>query len=150
MIELEDKFRVGISIINEGHKDFIGIIKAIIVNEHNDNTEATKDILGDMLECSHKHFSKEEACMVMFKFPEYRLHRKEHLSFISKTVMSYHNLIDANYQISNEILENLKNWLVIHIQVSDKKYVNFFNENYKGWQHRDMPKRRQQKERRTT
>ncbi len=131
MVEWKDKFSLGISIIDDEHKKLIGILnKAIIANEHNDNTEETKDILGDMIEYSRKHFSKEEACMVKIKFPEYQLHRKEHLAFTSKTVTSYHNLISGDNQIANEILEYLKNWLVNHIQVSDKKYANCFNEKY--------------------
>ena len=131
MIEWEDKFSVGISIIDEEHMKLIGILnKAIIVNEHNDNTEETKDILGDMIEYSRKHFLREETNMLKFKFPEYQLHRKEHLAFISKTVMSYHNLISGHCQITNEILEYLKDWLVQHIQVSDKKYANYFNQNH--------------------
>jgi hemerythrin len=131
MIEWEDKFSVGISIIAEEHKNLIGILnKAIIANEHYDNTEETKYILCDMIEYARKHFSAEETYMVMFNFPEYQTHRKEHLAFTNNTVLSYHNLISGDHQIANEILEYLKNWLVNHIQVSDRKYVNCLNENY--------------------
>ncbi len=134
MIKLEDKSNIGVSIINEGHKTFVGILnKATIVNEHNGNTEEIKELLGEMIEYSLKHFSKEEACMAKFKFADYQLHRKEHLVFASKTIMCYHNLLMGDYQISNEILEYLKTWLVNHIQVSDKTYVNYLNEDSKSW-----------------
>ncbi len=127
MIELEDKLSVDVSIINEGYKEFIGILnKAIIVNEQNGNTEAIKDILGNMIEYSRKYFSKEEACMKKYKFADYQLHTKEHLAFTSKTIMSYHNLLMGDDQISNEIFEYLKHWLLNHIQVSDKKICQLF------------------------
>jgi hemerythrin-like metal-binding protein len=130
MILWEDKYSVGISIIDEEHKTLIGILnKAVAAHEHNDNAEETKDLLGDMIEYARKHFSEEEAYMVKFKYPEYQLHRKEHLAFTSKTVMSYHDLISGDNQIVNEILEYLKQWWVNHIQVTDKKYIDCFKRN---------------------
>ncbi len=134
MIIFEDKSNIGVSIINDGHKAFIGILnRAAIVNEQNGNTKETKDLLGEMIEYSRKYFAKEEACMVKFEFPDYQLHRKEHLAFTSKTIMCYHNLLMGDYQISNEVLEYLKTWLVNHIHVSDKKYINCLNEDSKWW-----------------
>ena len=131
MIKWKDKYSVGISIIDEEHKKLTGILnKAIIANEHNDNAEETKDILNDMIEYARKHFSTEEAYMIKSNFPEYQSHKKEHLAFTNNTVLSYHSLINGDYQIANEILEYLKNWLVDHIQVSDRKYVNCLKENY--------------------
>ncbi len=134
MIKLKDKSNIGVSIINDGHKAFIGILnKATIVSEHNGNTEEIKELLGEIIEYSHKYFLKEEDCMIKFKFPDYQLHKKEHLAFTSKTIMCYHNLLMGDYQISNEILEYLKTWLVNHIQVSDKQYVNCLNGDSKWW-----------------
>ncbi len=49
MIEWEDKFSVGISMIDEEHKTLIGILnKAIIAKEHNANTEEIKEVLREM------------------------------------------------------------------------------------------------------
>ncbi len=130
MVEWEDKFSVGISGIDEEHKKLIGILnKAIIASEHNGNTVETLELLGDMIEYSRKHFSMEEAYMLKFKFPEYQLHKNEHLDFTDKTIMNYHNFISGDYQTANEILEYLKQWLVNHIQVTDKKYIDCFKKN---------------------
>ncbi len=130
MVEWEDKFSVDISTIDEEHKKLISILnKAVFANEHTDNTVETKDILGDMVEYARKHFSTEEAYMVKFKFPEYQLHRNEHLDFTSKTITSYHDLLSGDCQIANEILEYLEQWLVNHIQVTDKKYIDCFKKN---------------------
>ncbi len=130
MIEWEDKFSVGISIIDQEHKKLIGILnKAVFANEHNDNPAETLELLGDMIEYSRKHFSTEESYMLKFKFPEYQLHRNEHLDFTSKTITNHHNFINGDYQIANEILEYLKQWLVNHIQATDKKYIDCFKKN---------------------
>ena len=130
MVEWEDKFSAGISEIDEEHKKLIGILnKAVSANEHNDNTVETLELLGDMIEYSHKHFSMVEAYMLKFKFPEYQLHKKEHLDFTDMTIRNYHDFISGDYQIANEILEYLKQWLVNHILVTDKKYIDCFKGN---------------------
>ncbi len=130
MVEWEDKFSVGISVIDEEHKKLIGILnKAIFANEHTGNTVEILELLGDMIEYARKHFQTEEAYMLKFKFPEYQLHKNEHLDFTDKTIRNYHNFISGDYQIANEILEYLKQWLVNHIQVTDKKYIDYFKKN---------------------
>ena len=130
MIEWEDKYSVGISVIDEEHKKLIGILnKAIIAKGNKDNLEETKEIIGEMLEYSDKHFSTEEAYMVKFKSPEYEWHKAVHLDFIDATIMNYNKLISGDCQAANKILEYLKQWLVNHIQVTDKKYIACFKEN---------------------
>ena len=130
MIEWADKFSVDVSIIDEEHKKLIDILnRAIIANEHNNNIEETKDILNDMIEYTSMHFLTEETYMLKFKFPEYQSHRNEHLNFTNKTIMSYHDLISGDKQIANKVLYYLKQRLVNHIQVTDKKYIDCFKNN---------------------
>ncbi len=37
--------------------------------------------------------------------------------------------MDGNFEVIEEVLEDLKQYLVNHIQVTDKKYAGCFNEN---------------------
>ena len=130
MIKWDNKYSVNVAMIDEEHKTLIDIInKAFVASEHKDNIEETKEVIGEMLEYSDKHFSTEEAYMIKFKFPEYQWHRNEHLDFTDKAIKSYNKLISGNSQIANELLEYLKRWLVHHIKEIDKKYVDYFNEN---------------------
>jgi hemerythrin len=130
MIEWEDKYSVGISIIDEEHKEFIDIInKAIVAKAHDGNPEEVRDILYEMVKYSYTHFATEEDYMLKFEFPEYQLHLNEHIDFKDKTIKNYNKLLKGDYQIVNEILENLKQWLVNHIQGTDTKYIDCFKEN---------------------
>jgi len=130
MIKWGDKYSVDISMIDEEHKKLIGILnKAVFAKEHNDNPEEIKEVLGEMVEYSHKHFSTEEACMIKFNFPEYQSHRNEHLDFTDKTIASNNKLVRGYYQIANELLEYLKQWLANHIQVTDRQYIDCFKKN---------------------
>ncbi len=130
MIKWEDKFSVGKSIIDEEHKKLIGILnKAILAKEHNDNMEETKEVIGEMLKYSCKHFSTEEAYMIKFKCPLYQWHRDIHLDFTDKAIKSYNKLISGDYQIVNELIRYLKQWIVNHIQVTDKKFIDCFKKD---------------------
>ena len=130
MTKWDELYNLCLSMIDEEHKTFIDIInKAFVASEHKDNIEETKEVIGEMLEYSDKHFSSEEAYMIKFKFPQYQWYRNEHLDFTDKAIKSYNKLISGNSQIANELLEYLKRWLVHHIKEIDKKYVDYFNEN---------------------
>ncbi len=130
MIKWDDKYCVGISMIDEEHKKLIGILnKVILAKEHNDNPEEIKEVLGAMVEYSNDHFSTEEAYMVKFNFPEYQSHQNEHLDFKDKTFAGYNKIVRGNYKIANELLEYLEQWLINHIQVTDRQYIDCFKRN---------------------
>ncbi len=49
MIEWKDKFSVGITIIDEEHKKFIGILnKAIFAKEHSDHKKELMEVIKEM------------------------------------------------------------------------------------------------------
>ncbi len=130
MIEWDDKYSVGISRIDEEHKKFIDIInKAIIAKEHSKNPEELKEVLYRITRYATIHFSTEETYMKKFNYLEYQHHKEEHDDFAIKALVYNRRVADGNSQIANEILEYLKQWLINHIQVTDKKYVDCFKKN---------------------
>ena len=125
MIEWDDKYSVGMSIIDEEHKKLIDIINlAIVSKEQNYNSEKTKEVLSEMVEYKYKQFTVEDTGMLKFNFSEYQLHRIELLNFMDSAIESYKDLAMDNYYLINETLEFLKKWFVNHIQETDKKYIN--------------------------
>ena len=132
MIKWDDKYSVGVSKIDEEHKKFIDIIniyKAIYVIPHDDRTRAISEILVEIIAYAEKHFKTEETYMINFKYYDYKSHKDEHNRF-SKIISNYwQELADNKFKVTDAILEHLKQWLVNHIQVTDKKYVICFNEN---------------------
>ncbi len=130
MIEWENKFSVGISIIDEEHKKLIGILnKAVFAKEHNDNPEELREVLREMTNYALAHFKTEETYMQKFNYPEFQDHKEEHRHFSTEIIAYSDKVIKGNSQIANEIIEYLKWWLVNHIQVSDKKYIDCFIKN---------------------
>ena len=130
MIKWDDKYSVGISMIDDEHKKLIGILnKAIFTKEHNDNPEELREVLREMTNYALAHFRTEEAYMKEFNYPEHQDHKEEHRDFSIETTAFHDKLIKGDYQIANEILEYLKWWLINHIQGTDKKFVDCCKES---------------------
>ena len=130
MIEWDDKYSVGISKIDDEHRQFIDIINmAIATNERNDDSGELREVLYRITKYALNHFSTEENYMIEFNYPEYQYHKEEHHDFSRKVLAYCKRVADGDSQISNEILEYLKRWLINHIQVTDKKYVDCFIRN---------------------
>ncbi len=130
MIEWDDKYCVGISIIDKYHRKFIDTInKAIIAKENSGDPEKVKELLREMTNYALTHFKTEESYMIEFNYPEYQDHKEEHRVFAMKTIAYLDRVINGNYQIACDILEDLKSWLVNHIQGTDQKYIDCFIKN---------------------
>ncbi len=129
-IKWNNKYSVGISIIDEQHKKLLGFLnKTIDAKEHSDNKEELKELLEEMTKYSLEHFETEEAYMIKFDYPGCRYHSQEYYDFFSKIITYLDKEVNGDYHISNELIEYLKQWLVNHIQVSDRQYIDCFKKN---------------------
>ena len=60
MIEWDDKYSIGISIIDEQHKKLFGIInRTIYAKEHSNDIEELKEVLREMTDYTVTHFTTE-------------------------------------------------------------------------------------------
>ena len=128
-IEWNSNISVNIMEIDNQHKKLIEVI-----NELHDSMikGKSKDILNgllnDLTNYTVEHFGLEEYYMDKFNYINSSIHKKEHKDFIKK-VAEYHNdLKNGKFLLSVQVMNFLKDWLINHIQGSDKKYSEFFIE----------------------
>ncbi len=130
MIKWDNNYSVGISKIDEEHKKLIGILNRILyAKEHNVNPEKLKEVLREMTDYSVTHFTTEEAYMKAFNYPGYQDHKEEHMDFSTKIIAYTYKVIKGDYQFADELTEYLKQWLINHIQVTDRQYIECFKKN---------------------
>ncbi len=130
MIEWDDAYSVGISIIDEEHKRFIAIInRAVELEQSGGNQKEILAVINEMKRYAQTHFAEEETYMIRFNYPDYESHRKEHHAFFIETMAFFDRITTRNRPLICEILEHLKSWLVNHIQGVDIKYISCFKEN---------------------
>jgi hemerythrin len=127
----EEKFSVGIALIDEQHKMLIqrlnDLSKAIDMNQ---SVSEIVRVLGFLIEYTNFHFSTEEKYMVENNYPGLSYHRTQHEEF--KTTL--HHLIrdfeeeGATKALADSINTFLTNWLVTHFQEVDIEFGKFLFE----------------------
>lgn len=134
MIEWDNTYSVGISIIDEEHKKLIDIMnKVAVTKRYNGNPEEVQgellEVLSEMKNYAFTHFANEETYMKEFNCSEYHSHKKEHQDF-SYAVTGFGIIVNnGENAIIDEIFELLQRWLVYHILGTDKKLIGCFKEN---------------------
>ncbi len=130
MIEWADKYSVNVSIIDAEHKSFIDIVnKVTVTKQHNYKQKEVEDLLGELVKFAKTHFRTEETYMSTFQYPDYLLHYNEHLNFSLHMIIYNNQVINGEYKILDELHKYLQEWIVYHIQITDKKYTKCFNRN---------------------
>ena len=130
LISWNESYSVRNNTIDEQHKKLINLINIL----HDAMKQAKgKEVLGgiikELISYSIFHFSYEEKLMSKYNFPGTILHKMEHQKFTLKVQKLQNDYVSGKAILSQDVLQFLKDWLVEHIQVNDKKYVPFLVEN---------------------
>jgi len=129
LITWSDKYSVNIKEIDEQHKKLVGMINELHdAMLHAKSKEVSLTIINKMADYTKYHFSTEEKYMKKFGYPDYEAHNLSHEKFVEQVLEFKKGYESGKTGLSYDLLNFLKNWLVTHIQSSDKKYAALFNE----------------------
>ncbi|MCP5053669.1 MAG: hemerythrin family protein [bacterium] len=90
------------------------------------------DTIQELLNYADFHFSKEEEYFDSFDYEHAEEHKAEHRNFIEK-IKSYKTMLEKGEKkvngklITVELWIFMKDWLINHLKVEDKKYSTYFN-----------------------
>ncbi|MCF6276554.1 MAG: bacteriohemerythrin [Candidatus Magasanikbacteria bacterium] len=124
------EYSLGIDIIDEQHKKFVEI-----VNRFNDTVDIpkSKDLISGMfeevLEHIKFHFKTEEDYFDKFHYKNAKIHKKYHDKFIKEIQDLKKENIENKIKVTHKLVKHLIDWLLIHLDKEDKKYVKCFKEN---------------------
>lgn len=130
LIKWDESLSVGVQEIDNQHKKLVEII-----NELHDAMKEGKgrkllgDIIKRMEEYTVYHFGTEEKHFVEFHYEQAESHKAEHRGFIAKVEDFQKRFSESNIELTIEVMNFLKDWLLNHIKVSDKKFTKCFNEH---------------------
>ena len=130
IVSWKDEYSVGISKIDDEHKQLIGMIdEAHDYVDSKPSSEAIKKLLADMEDYAISHFDTEEAYMKVYDYPGTKGHKAEHAIFLEQVRAADVNFADDSFVPGTvKILSFLADWLVKHILGSDKKFGDFLLE----------------------
>jgi hemerythrin len=126
----QDTYSVNIKEIDNQHKAIIDMLNdlydAFLNKEH---SQKTGEILDRLTDYANYHFHTEEEYFEMFKYAKRSSHMHEHKIFIEK-VKAFREEFNQNpTALTYKIINFLREWLVNHIEISDKEYVSCFKGN---------------------
>jgi hemerythrin-like metal-binding protein len=128
-MEWNDKMSVGVESLDKDHQKLMKM-----VNELHDAMKAGhgKEPLGKILDAltnyTRVHFAREERFFVQTDYPAAAEHKKQHDELTRQVVDVQQKYKDgATSLLTVEVMNFLKDWLLNHIQGSDKKYGPYLN-----------------------
>jgi hemerythrin len=122
-MDWSESLDVGIGSINEQHKKLVGLVNdlhdAIGKGEGKDALGKTLDGLIDY---TKTHFAYEEQLFSKTGYSDAASHKQEHDKLCATVVDVQEKFKAGGGDLSGEVMTFLKDWLLNHIQGTDKKY----------------------------
>ncbi|MEI8395593.1 MAG: bacteriohemerythrin [Rhodospirillaceae bacterium] len=127
LIEWTEQMSIGISRFDEEHKYLISLMNTLFDGvSTGEGRQVLGTVLDGLVEYTKTHFLNEEILLKEYGYEGLDSHHAEHKELTRKVLdiqQRYH--AGATTMLSLEVMGFLKNWLVKHIQTSDRRYGDF-------------------------
>jgi len=128
-ITWDSSYSVGIQKIDEQHKKLINLINHLDAAVGKGQGSAMQgDLIMELAEYLMDHFGMEEALMDKYGYPQYDAHLQIHHSFTRKVKEFRDDIAAGSLSVSEEALVFLGDWLINHIQATDKLLGDYLRE----------------------
>jgi hemerythrin len=124
----DDRYSVGIPLIDDQHKRLIELTNTLYdaCREGTKSAEANfKEAVRGTVDYVKYHFAAEEKLLEKVRYPDFAVHKKEHESFVMKVLVDVRNFGEGKKFVPNIFVRYLKDWILAHIAVEDRKYADY-------------------------
>jgi hemerythrin len=119
---------VGIPLIDNQHKELIKMtndLYAACLGGTEAAREPFRKAVRGTVDYVKYHFAAEEKILENIKYPEIALHKREHESFVRRILEGVKDFEEGKSFVPNIFVRYLKDWILAHIAVEDKKYAGY-------------------------
>ncbi|MGA3371228.1 MAG: bacteriohemerythrin [Terracidiphilus sp.] len=124
-----EELSVGVAALDDDHRKLIAILNELhdgIMAGH--KKEVLASVLGHLVDYAKFHFANEEEFFARINYPFAPAHKMEHSNFVNRITNLRERFKSAPVAMLDlELMSFLRNWLVTHIQGSDKQYGPHLN-----------------------
>jgi len=126
----KDSYSVGIASLDNDHKKLISLLNQFsTAYDYAMSEEYERQALNDLISYTKYHFDREEQLLEKYNYPDVVAHKAQHQKMIEQ-VNSFMDLYnEKGHDALNEISEFLSNWLINHINGTDKEYSKLLIDN---------------------
>ena len=126
----DEKYSVGIGVIDEQHKQFVFILDKLSAAIGEARTkEVLTQILNDLDGYVIYHFGTEEKYFKEFNYAGAQEHMVEHRKFVERLTDIKDKFAKDQLRLSLELTSFMSDWLVNHVADMDRKYIKCFNDH---------------------
>ena len=123
-----DSYSVKVALCDQQHKKLFEIINTLAdaMRSGRGNDVVSKTV-GELLQYTRTHFQAEEALLRKANFPQLAAHQEMHKKFVNDVEGLVNQAREGKAANSIQVLNLLRDWLVNHIQKTDKQYSECLN-----------------------
>jgi len=125
-IDWKDEYSVGIESIDEQHKKLINLINMLQTSvDYSTGEEFERECLAAVVDYTKTHFVYEEGLMSKYDYPDFEAHKVQHQAMTDKVEDLLAAYEEHPESAMKDALDFLKQWLIRHINGTDKQYSEF-------------------------
>jgi len=128
-VKWSESYALGIKLIDDQHKALLDIVNDIFnhaTGREREEHEYFKDVIKQAVDYVKFHFTTEEKIMISTKYKGYEEHKKNHEEFIIQVLKTAKDYESGKRLTLSKFGYFLKDWVLSHIAVMDKKYCDYF------------------------
>ena len=128
-IEWKDEYNTGIASIDQQHRKLVNLINQLqtAVN-YSTGEEFEREALDELVDYTKTHFGYEEGLMEKYGYPDFEPHKAQHRKLITQVEAVLTEYEQDHDRAMSNAVTFLKNWLISHINGTDKQYSSFLIE----------------------
>lgn len=119
----KDDYSVGIDSLDQDHKKLIALLNQFITAYDYAMSESyEREALDDLIAYTKYHFEREEKLMEENEYPDIVAHKAQHKKMFAQVETFVELYNEKGHDALDEISDFLSNWLINHINGTDKEY----------------------------
>lgn len=130
LVEWDDRYLVGIPLVDEQHKELITMTNTLYRGCLEGDAKAKiyfMQTIHGTVDYVKYHFSAEEKILESVNYPDIAEHKREHEGFIRQIFEQVKSFEGGRKFVPNDFVRYLKDWILAHIALTDKKYAEYIH-----------------------
>ncbi len=124
----DDSYSVGVHQFDAQHQKLFQIINSLAdAMRVGKGEDVIREVVGQLAVYTRTHFLQEEVAMRQTGYPDLASHQVQHNKLLADVEKYKSDLLEGRKPNLVAVLNFVQNWLVQHIQKSDKKYSDHLN-----------------------
>lgn len=130
IVEWDERYSVGIQLIDDQHQELLRLINnfclACAMDDEGAKTNFMLMIHG-LVNYIKYHFAAEEQLLERIKYPDSAAHSRQHKEFIRDILERIENFQRGRAFSLKNFARYIKDWMLTHIALIDKKYATYIH-----------------------